>query len=239
MGFSQLKMTDNPQSYNNQKLEQEDYYNFKRDQKSTYSHDDINQPANIIVQDQNKKSMIVDVSSNVQLIAINDTDVNFNVGYQLTSLDQVPFLYSVVTQTFLDSGKEIKYEIVNGNKIGRFQNKDNEYESYYLVIKSVDEKQSKVGIKLMYMPLMSSQNDHKSQNNHKSRNNHKSQKSLSYTSTTKNNLNHTDHKNKLLQYIILFVCLIFVIFFIFKFSSRKNNANIASQNFNIEDEFEL
>lgn len=154
VGYSRLDLSYNIEKSHEQPVvdQQQEYQEYRNEQNR--EHREPQQGNEVFNSDQNKKAMILDVIETPQLIDINNNMNIFNVGYQLSSMNDVPFFFSLVSQKYLDSNNPVSYKEVNGNIVGRFQSPNNNTDNYFIVIKNKDgeQRQAKAGVKLIFMP---------------------------------------------------------------------------------------
>ena len=82
-----------------------------------------------------------------QLIDLNGDKVNFDLNFEVKTIDNSPFEALVVTQTILDSEEEIKYKnvsegIINGNIIAD----KGVYDNYFILLRAKKEVECEINI---------------------------------------------------------------------------------------------
>ena len=75
-----------------------------------------------------------------QLIDLNKDLVNFELSFQVESLDGSDFLALVVDQEYLDKEKNLDYKEAPGSISGNIVSDQNEYRNYFLVLKSISDE---------------------------------------------------------------------------------------------------
>jgi hypothetical protein len=75
-----------------------------------------------------------------QLIDLNEDLVNFELSFQVESLDGSDFLALVVDQEYLDKEKNLEYKEAPGSISGNIVSDQNEYRNYFLVLKSISDE---------------------------------------------------------------------------------------------------
>jgi len=79
-----------------------------------------------------------------QLIDLNKDKVNFELDFQVESMNGVPFEALVVTQEMLDSETPLEYQKANGVISGKIVSDKNIYQNYFLILKSDTPVECKV-----------------------------------------------------------------------------------------------
>lgn len=84
------------------------------------------------------------------LIDLNGTLANFKTSFTVTPTDNtIEYQASIVNQTVLDNGDEIKSRALKGPFTGDYENKDGVYQNYFLVLNSDQGVQVSVDINIL------------------------------------------------------------------------------------------
>jgi hypothetical protein len=98
-------------------------------------------------------SKIVKLNKTKQLIDLNEDKTNFELEFNVQSMDNKPFYIVVATQEDLDSGNELEYKNVeNGIISGNITADKDFYKNYYLVLKSNEENECNININIKEIP---------------------------------------------------------------------------------------
>lgn len=82
-----------------------------------------------------------------QLIDLNGDKVNFDLNFEVKTIDNSPFEALVVTQTILDSEEEIKYKNVSEGIItGNIVADKGIYDNYFILLRSKNEVECEINI---------------------------------------------------------------------------------------------
>jgi hypothetical protein len=82
-----------------------------------------------------------------QLIDLNGDKVNFDLNFEVKTIDNSPFEALVVTQTILDSEEEIKYKNVSEGIItGNIVADKGVYDNYFILLRSKNEVECEINI---------------------------------------------------------------------------------------------
>ena len=89
-----------------------------------------------------------------QLIDLNGEIVNFELNFDVKSVDKKPFHAVVVDQTTLDSNSDISYKYANSGEIsGTIVADKNVYQNYFLLLKADEMCDCIVSISLSEIPV--------------------------------------------------------------------------------------
>lgn len=84
-----------------------------------------------------------------QLIDLNGEKVNFDLNFEVKTIDNSPFEALVVTQAILDSGEEIKYKNVSEGIItGNIVADKGIYDNYFILLRAKKEVECEVNISI-------------------------------------------------------------------------------------------
>lgn len=93
-------------------------------------------------------NQVYNLSNIKQLIDLNGDVINFDLTFSVVSKNGKPFDALVVTQEMLDSGKELEYQQADGSINGKITNDKNNYNNYFLILKSDEPNECEVSIEL-------------------------------------------------------------------------------------------
>ena len=89
-----------------------------------------------------------------QLIELNGDKTNFEIDFDIVSKNKEPFKAKVISESDLNSGKKIEYQIVeNGIISGKVINDKGVFQSYFLLLKSDKPTECNVTINLKEIPI--------------------------------------------------------------------------------------
>jgi len=97
---------------------------------------------------QMNTNQVYNLSNIKQLIDLNGDVINFDLTFSVVSKNGKPFDALVVTQEMLDSGKELEYQQADGSINGKITNDKNNYNNYFLILKSDEPNECEVSIEL-------------------------------------------------------------------------------------------
>ena len=87
-----------------------------------------------------------------QLIDLNKDKINFELDFQVESLNGIHFDALVVTQEMLDSETQLVYQKAEGFISGKIISDKNIYQNYFLLLKSNEPVECKVSISIKEIP---------------------------------------------------------------------------------------
>ena len=175
-------------------------------------------------------SKTVRLNKTKQLIDLNEDKTNFELEFSVQSIDKKPFYIVVSTQEELDSGNELEYKNVeNGFISGNITADKDFYKSYYLVLKSNEENECNILIKIKDIPpnqefknQLLKQQQLQRQQQMELHNQEKQQ--LEKTKTFSNTI--IDDKTKKWRYIIILIGLLIGGALIYYFFFRNKSASL-------------
>lgn len=95
---------------------------------------------------------IVKVNKLKKLIDLNGDKTNFDLKFNVESLDNSEFEALVVSQSQLDSGESLNYKKAPGKISGNIVADKNVYQNYFLLLKSDNEIECKIEILIKDIP---------------------------------------------------------------------------------------
>ena len=84
----------------------------------------------------------------MQLVDMNESHKNFKLRFSVTQDQNQPFLAIVADQSMLDSETPLQFRDVSGSLSGEIIADKNEYQNYFLALKSKDEQPVEVTVQL-------------------------------------------------------------------------------------------
>lgn len=180
-----------------------------------------------------------------QLIDLNGEKVNFDLNFEVKTIDNSPFEALVVTQSILDSGEEIKYKNVSEGIItGNIVADKGIYDNYFILLRAKKEVDCEVNInikdinqnlenqKRVVLPIQN-----KNQNQNQLEMNKKNQNMQQIENQPQNKISKKNNKINWKLIITIFILILgsFLLWYFYKNSSKSFFAkNIVNTDVNIK-----
>lgn len=101
-----------------------------------------------------KTTNFYDVTQIKQLIDLNQNKTNFNLDFEVKSVDGSPFQALVVSEANLNTGNELEYKnVTEGFITGNILNDKGVYQNYFLLLKAETPTKCEVTLDLKDVPL--------------------------------------------------------------------------------------
>ena len=182
-----------------------------------------------------------------QLIDLNGDKVNFDLVFEVKTVDNSPFEALVVTQTILDSEEELKYKNVSEGIIsGNIVSDKGIYDNYFILLKANKNVECDINIiikdievnKVFQQQMQKQQIQQQQQQqmqHHQQRENTTKNKSISQNTTEKQNGVNNEKKINWKLIITIFILIIgsFVLWYFYKNSNKRSqifSVNVLNPN---------
>ena len=177
-----------------------------------------------------------------QLIDLNGDKVNFDLVFEVKTVDNSPFEALVVTQTILDSEEELKYKNVSEGIIsGNIVSDKGIYDNYFILLKANKNVECDINIIIKDIEVnkvFQQQQQQQQQMQHhpqQQRENTTKNKSISQNTTEKQNGVNNEKKINWKLIITIFILIIgsFVLWYFYKNSNKRSqifSVNVLNPN---------